>query len=265
MSKELFHSLLHGRDITDSNDASVINSLRKKYPWSAHLNMMIVRYLKHNRSKDYGTVLNSASFTVPDRIKLYDYLHESTTGVHSNPETSPLPPPEEQNDFSEPEYNEPETLVSETPQNEIVTQDNEEVPEPLVQEEEIRTENETPASQNDLMAIIQQRLNELKNENQTIGSIEEKPQYKVGNKERINKFIEEDPRIQIDKNYSNEADFSEESTTENFTVVTETLAGIYALQGNTLRAIEIYNQLILKYPEKSSYFAAQIESLKKQD
>ena len=45
-------------------------------------------------------------------------------------------------------------------------------------------------------------------------------------------------------------------------VCTETLAGIYYTQGFYRRAIDIYNKLILFYPEKSTYFAALIERCK---
>ena len=44
--------------------------------------------------------------------------------------------------------------------------------------------------------------------------------------------------------------------------VTETLAQIYASQGYFSQAKEIYEKLILAYPEKSAYFAALIEKLK---
>ena len=47
-------------------------------------------------------------------------------------------------------------------------------------------------------------------------------------------------------------------------VPTEALAKIYANQGLFQDAIEAYQQLSLIYPEKNSYFAAQIEMLKKQ-
>lgn len=43
---------------------------------------------------------------------------------------------------------------------------------------------------------------------------------------------------------------------------TETLAQIYAEQGYYGQACAIYSKLSLRYPEKSAYFAAQIEKIK---
>jgi len=53
-----------------------------------------------------------------------------------------------------------------------------------------------------------------------------------------------------------------ESLQDTQEVATETLADIYATQGHKDKAIEIYQQLILKNPKKHIYFAAQIERLK---
>jgi len=51
---------------------------------------------------------------------------------------------------------------------------------------------------------------------------------------------------------------------EDREVVTETMAEVWAKQGNKAKAIEIYNKLSLLDPSKSPYFAAKIEELKKQ-
>ena len=45
-------------------------------------------------------------------------------------------------------------------------------------------------------------------------------------------------------------------------MMTETLAKIYLKQGKTDKALEIYNTLLMKFPEKSAYFTSQIEKLK---
>ena len=46
-------------------------------------------------------------------------------------------------------------------------------------------------------------------------------------------------------------------------IVTETLARIYTEQMLYPKAINVYKKLMLKFPEKSRYFASQIEELEK--
>jgi hypothetical protein len=56
---------------------------------------------------------------------------------------------------------------------------------------------------------------------------------------------------------------AEKSVLENKDVISETLAKLYVKQGYRDRAIAMYERLCLAFPEKSTYFAAEIDKLKK--
>lgn len=55
---------------------------------------------------------------------------------------------------------------------------------------------------------------------------------------------------------------AERSVSENKDVISETLARLLAKQGYKEKAIVMYERLCLAFPEKSAYFAAEIEKLK---
>jgi tetratricopeptide (TPR) repeat protein len=80
----------------------------------------------------------------------------------------------------------------------------------------------------------------------------------------IEKFIITNPRIEPNRIISEIPieDISKPFVEESGGFVTETLAKIYINQGYYSKAIDIYEKLCLKYPEKSSYFATQIEKVK---
>ena len=83
------------------------------------------------------------------------------------------------------------------------------------------------------------------------------------NREIIDKFISTNPSItRNNKDFKTPEYIEKQEELVIEDVATETFANIFIKQKRFDKAIEIYNKLILKFPEKSSYFAVQIENLK---
>ncbi|WP_018477827.1 tetratricopeptide repeat protein [Pontibacter roseus] len=81
----------------------------------------------------------------------------------------------------------------------------------------------------------------------------------------IDQFLKLNPRLKTMANMKlkpePQEDLSLKSSKIKKGMASENLANIFLKQGKTKKALKIYEQLILKYPEKKSYFAQQIEKL----
>ncbi len=80
--------------------------------------------------------------------------------------------------------------------------------------------------------------------------------------ELIDKFIEASPKIPPIKQSSESSFTIDLNKSDNSYLMTETLARVYLEQKKYQRAIQAYEILILKYPEKSSFFADRISDIK---
>jgi hypothetical protein len=141
-------------------------------------------------------------------------------------------------------------------------------------------ENAPPAyermTQEELLAIVKKRLAEIEYEKRQEQdfSVDDKSQslnsgFRIPDSELasvkaslIEKFIREEPRITKPKTeFFNPTDSAIRSNLDEEEIVSETLAQLYAQQGNIPKALHIYEKLTLLNQEKSRYFAAQIEKL----
>jgi len=78
----------------------------------------------------------------------------------------------------------------------------------------------------------------------------------------IEKFIELNPKIPQAKDVTSVPANIAKSNEMPSSIMTETLAQIYLEQKKYTKAIQAYEILILKYPEKSSFFADRIKNIK---
>lgn len=83
--------------------------------------------------------------------------------------------------------------------------------------------------------------------------------------ELIDRFIrQQPPEIPPKPAFFTPQQAAKKSLDDTAGLVTETLATIYARQGNIPKAMEAYRRLALKYPDKSAYFAALSKALEEQ-
>ncbi len=79
----------------------------------------------------------------------------------------------------------------------------------------------------------------------------------------IDRFIDINPKITPRSTLEKTINLANEVSVDQSILMTETLAKVYLEQKKYKKAIKAYNILILKYPEKSGFFADQIRAIKK--
>ena len=79
----------------------------------------------------------------------------------------------------------------------------------------------------------------------------------------IDTFIKNNPRISPVKDITHTINLAESFQVDQNQLMTETLAKVYLSQKKYKKATQAYKILILKYPEKSGFFADQIRAIKK--
>ena len=151
-------------------------------------------------------------------------------------------------DSAEDSVDEPVKDIAEETVEESVELPEEEISDEMLSPlEKDETEMEEPETTLDEIPAIDQ-VEELKENN---------------NNHLITNFIKGEPGpIRADQETSLKGDVSKASIREHDGFITDTLAKIYVKQGLLAKAIYSYEKLSLKYPEKSAYFAAQIEKIR---
>jgi tetratricopeptide (TPR) repeat protein len=258
MTKEKLKMLLCNPDQT----GQAIDDLQRlvdTYPYFHAGHQLFLKGLWQTDEKKMAFQLKKTALCVRNRDVLYHYINQSSPqiNIHHTPIEPPQPEKEKPPQPEEEKHPLPEDFTStvDTTKN-VVDTTPVEIREIYSESQLIADLIKTSHVQNDRTDI-----QKIPAKDETKGNISSSTEKRAwSSSELIEFFLNSNPKIvPNDRQYT--VDLSD-SMHDNQEIVTETLADIYATQGHKDKAIEIYQQLILKYPEKHIYFAAQIERFK---
>ena len=247
------------------NDVDEVEQMVKAFPYFSIAQALLSIAYQNIGSPNYDSQLKRAAATMPNRDKLRLLSMIAKHRLESKPEIPALPDEFEPKDNV---FSSIESIDTKEEQNgSIIREKVFIIPEIDLSgsHEELSAEmallEEKRKSIDELKAIIANRLKEIEEEKQRKEVGKPAPK-KLSRKELIDKFITENPSISRPKaEFYNPISVAQNSIIDQENIVSETLAKIYEQQNYFEKAISIYKKLGLKYPEKSRYFAAQIERL----
>ena len=250
-----------------------VEELVADYPYFAIGQTLLTIAYQNTGDERYDSQLKRTAALMPNRDKLRLFTLIARHRWESEPEVPALPDeftPEEEAKPSDNVFSNIESIETKEEQNTgIIREKVFIIPEINLSgsHEELSAEmallEEKRKSLDELKAIIANRLKEIEAEKQKKETEQVQPK-KLSRKELIDKFILENPSISRPKaEFYKPISVAQNSIIDQENIVSETLGKIYEKQGYIEKAISIYEKLCLKYPEKSRYFAAQIERLKK--
>jgi hypothetical protein len=240
-------------------DLDEVNKLCRDFPEFSTVHLLKVRIMEalgHEKQQQ----LKVAAIYSMNRKKLYQLVTEVKQSAEPEVEAEPLDENTELIEFSE-ESNEHADVIIEQhapyaglePDTELLELDEEPAEELL---EILDEESEESPVEDTAEETVEETVEEHEDE------VSDEQPKKYSN-HLITSFISGEPGpIRADQETSLKGDVSRASHREHDGFITDTLAQIYVKQGLYAKAIYAYEKLSLKYPEKSAYFAAQIEKIR---
>lgn len=276
------------RDIS-SDTVAAMETIVNKYPYFQLLHTLIAKAKHDQQTTDAYTALGKAAIYAPDRRVLrqvfYDDLVLTELSQNSAPtdSSSAIASTEANDDANEtPEANtvEAPAETKEPPTADAPTSD--------ATTSDATTSDALRAELANTLQVLQDSKEKLldsatdareeapppstSEENTRLPESEERTSEKpsslnenqAAQHEIVDKFIKTNPSIRRDNppEEGESADLAAGSTALQDDLVTENLAEIMVKQGKAQKATDIYQKLMLKYPEKKTYFAQKIEQLK---
>jgi hypothetical protein len=247
MNRQQFYNWMHDPSTLDPGSVADLQGLIRDYPYFQTARLLHLINLKLINDYRYEQELRQTAALAADRVRLREWIEI----LENLPESAVK-------DLKE---TEPVAVVGNDRLKDMQLQELEEKIKASLREIEL---NKT-------------RLKELIEEKKAISGADELPGEEISESNAgiplrplpkdlmLEEFINRNREsYQNRPGFFNPEESARKSIEENDDLISETLARLVAAQGKNDRAIKIYQKLMLKYPQKSSYFAAQIEKLRKE-
>ena len=247
-------------NITEQQTTELENIL-DDYPYFQAAHFLYLNGLKNQNSFKYNNELKISAAYTTDRTVLFDFITSNDFNNRSNKKDLSL--------SSIPAVN--EVSFSEIKQGELEKKSNKEeellnVSSPLPIGKPFKFDATENHSFNEWLQItsihpILREDFEEKFEFDTALQTQKQSLSRRSDADLIEKFIATNPKIKPDKTFIfSHQEFN--SSLDSDSLMTETLAHVYLEQKKYDKAITAFTILSLKYPEKNSFFANQIEAIK---
>lgn len=286
MDKERFQKLMARPDIIEDEDIAKLHQVVRDYPGFHNAHYLLLYGLYKQNSEKFDNQLNHSALFLSNRAFLMnaifnghvslnrvgagivteiqelkpeenlptgkaDILQEETPAIIEN-ETAPMNVADFEAETAEKiavsEIEQVQEVLPESSPNDTFTFSLEDS-QPIETFE--KKEMEVPVKQDLVPDLLELDMSTPKADDEQTGDL-------------IDHFLKVNPRIvpKLDLEDSR-GDISQPGLEENDEIVTETLASIFEQQGHFQKAKDAFQKLILKFPEKSTYFASRIQELEK--
>ena len=275
-------------ELITSDNLSSLENLSIKYPYSQIFSILFLKGLGITKSVRFEEELKKHSYRVTDRVQLYELINEYSNDISIS-------------DNNQIDETKNQVLISEvtdyeTTSKEIFTEDKRDTSEQNIDKIEKKLHNNilyhTIRDNYELKKLTEEEIAGLNSRTKNETFLEQKKEeveFKIEEQKKsfnswVNSNHNYNPSINDTEKEKRFDDFNQEeqlygeiskpkkeffsplkqakeSLNEDNIPVSETLAKIYAIQGNYPQAIKAYKELSLKNPEKKIFFANIIKEL----
>ena len=241
MNIDRLYTILNNPQLTSANDTNALSNMVLSFPYFHAAHIIYLNNLRIENCDEFNIQLQKSAVYVPDRHVLFNLMYKMVEPDAPELMEVPIGSSKRAEDFQ---------LEDSKP---ILAAQEEE----LTTEEGVSAEAKTELLELDDHDTVPEKTPE---EREIVSSVENEHTSSL-----IDKFISESPvfKPQVLDISEERPDISLNSVNEDNELVTETLANIYIMQKLYDKAISVFEKLILKYPEKSTYFASRIEETQK--